>query len=76
MEWEADKIKHYDICFNVVAKTPVLLRPITFIIMLIVGAGKELFYDLLLNKGNAEWDDFKADFYGAWDGLINKRRQF
>ena len=76
MEWTADKIKHYDICFNAVSKTPTPLRPITFVVMLLVGAAKELVYDLALGKGTPEMDDFIADYYGALDGLSNKRREF
>lgn len=74
MEWTSDKIKHYDVCFNAVSKTPLPLRPITFIVMILVGAAKELIYDLLLGLGNPEWDDFRADCYGAWDGIFNKKR--
>ena len=74
MDWTQDKVKHYDVCFNAVSKTPLPLRPITFIVMILVGALKELIYDFLLGKGTPEWNYFKADFYGAWDGIFNKRR--
>ena len=72
--WEEDKIKHYDTCFNAVVKTPVILRPITFVVMILIGAAKELVWDLILRQGTPEWNDFVADCYGAWDGIWNKRR--
>ena len=46
-----------------------------FVMILLLGAAKELIYDKLLGQGQAEWNDMKANIIGAFDGLwrINKR---
>ena len=72
MNWTSDKIKHYTVCFNAVNGTPILLRPISFVLMLLIGVLKELVWDLILRQGHCELDDFKANWYGCVDGLLDR----
>lgn len=76
MIWTSDKIEHYKFCYNLTAKFPPYIRIVTFILALAIGAAKELVYDLMLGKGHPEWADFKADYYGAMDALMNKKSRF
>lgn len=52
------------------------LFPLTgAVLILLLGAAKEIIYDGWMKQGCREWADMKANFIGAWDGLIFKKER-
>lgn len=72
INWTPDKVKHYELCYRVVYRTPVVLNLLSFVLMLLAGLAKELVWDWLLGRGTPEIDDLKANWMGCWDGLLRR----
>lgn len=78
MNWEFDKIAHYNFCYNLTNKLK--LKPLKFtlgfILTIFVSIFKELVYDLLLGQGHPSFEDVYANFVGWYDASMGKPNRF
>jgi hypothetical protein len=79
--WQQDKIKHYDFCYNFVAKTNIFnffwskIRRFN-VILGIMNVGKEEIHDRILKRGNYDLNDKYANLLGAYDGYYKYKKRY